>query len=46
MGDVLSLIDKVQENIDEKEAKKAVNKMMGGKFTLDDKSEILKKLGI
>ena len=28
MGDVLSLIDKVQENIDEKEAKKAVNKMI------------------
>ena len=48
MGDVLSLIDKVQENIDEKEAKKAVNKMMGGKFTLDDmlnQMKQVKKLG-
>ena len=43
MGDVLSLIDKVQENIDEKEAKKAVNKMMGGKFTLDDMLDQMKQ---
>ncbi len=44
MGDVLSLIDKVQENIDENEAKKAVNKMMGGKFTLDDMLDQMKQV--
>ena len=44
MGDVLSLIDEVQENIDEKEAKKAVNKMMGGKFTLDDMLDQMKQV--
>ena len=44
MGDVLSLIDKVQENIDEKEAKKAVNKMMGVKFTLDDMLDQMKQV--
>ena len=36
MGDVLTLIDKVQENIDEKEARRAVKKMEEGKFTLND----------
>lgn len=36
MGDVLTLIDKVQENIDEKEARKAVKKMEEGRFTLND----------
>ena len=36
MGDVLTLVEKAQEAIDEKEAKKAVNKMMNGNFTLDD----------
>ena len=36
MGDVLTLIDKVEQNIDEKEAKRSVNKMMDGNFTLDD----------
>lgn len=36
MGDVLTLIEKAQENIDEKQAKKTVNKMMNGTFTLDD----------
>ena len=44
IGDVLSLIDKVQENIDEKEAKKTVNKMMGGKFTLDDMLDQMKQV--
>ena len=44
MGDVLSLIDKVQENIDEKKKKKAVNKMMGGKFTLDDMLDQMKQV--
>ena len=36
MGDVLTLVEKAQEAIDEKEAKKTVNKMMNGNFTLDD----------
>lgn len=36
MGDILSLIDKVQENVNEKEAKKGVQKFMSGQFTLDD----------
>lgn len=48
MGDVLTIIDKVQENIDEKEAKKTVNKMMEGNFTLDDmlvQMKQVKKLG-
>ncbi len=36
MGDILTLVEQAQEKIDEKEAKKAVNKMMSGKFDLDD----------
>lgn len=36
MGDVVSLVEKVSEEIDEKEAKKTVNKMMSGNFTLND----------
>ncbi len=44
MGDVLTLIDKVQENIDEKEAKKAVNKMMDGRFTLMDMLNQMKQV--
>lgn len=36
MGDVVSLIEKAQEAIDEKEARKSVNKMMSGTFDLDD----------
>ncbi|MDD6302434.1 MAG: signal recognition particle protein [Bacillales bacterium] len=36
MGDVVSLVEHVQENIDEKAAKKSVNKMMSGKFDLND----------
>lgn len=36
MGDVVTLAEKVQEEIDEKEARKEAEKMMDGKFTLDD----------
>ena len=36
MGDVMSLVEKVQEEIDEKEARKAAGKMMSGKFDLED----------
>ena len=36
MGDILTLVENVQEQIDEKEAKKAAKKMMDGKFDLED----------
>ena len=36
MGDVVTLVEKAQEELDEKEARKAVNKMMSGKFDLED----------
>ena len=48
MGDVVTLVEKVQEEIDEKQAKKAVNKMMSGKFDLEDmlqQMEQINKLG-
>lgn len=48
MGDVLTLIEKAQNEIDEKEARKAANKMMSGKFDLDDmlnQMKQIKKLG-
>ena len=44
MGDILTLVDKVQENISEEEAKKTVNKMMEGKFTLIDMMNQLKQV--
>lgn len=36
MGDVVSLVEEVQDKIDEKDAKKTVNKMMSGSFDLND----------
>ena len=36
MGDVMTLVEKVQEEIDEKEARRAAGKMMSGKFDLED----------
>ena len=36
MGDVMTLVEKAQEEIDEEEAKKATKKMMSGKFDLED----------
>jgi signal recognition particle subunit SRP54 len=36
MGDVLSLIEKAKENLDEKSMKKSVNKMLEGEFDLND----------
>ena len=36
MGDIVSLVEKVQEEVDEKEAKKAASKMMKGTFDLED----------
>lgn len=44
MGDILSLIDKVQENVDEKEATKGVKKFMSGQFTLDDMLKQMKQV--
>ena len=44
MGDVMTLIEKAQEEIDEKEAKRSVNKMMSGKFDLNDMLEQMKQV--
>ena len=44
MGDVMTLVEKVQEEVDEKEAKKAANKMMSGKFGLDDMLAQMKQI--
>ena len=44
MGDILTLVDKVSDNIDEKEAKKSVNKLMEGRFTLDDMLKQMKQI--
>lgn len=48
MGDILSIVDKANEIIDEKEAEKSLKKMQSGKFDLDDflsQMKQLKKLG-
>lgn len=44
MGDVMSLIEKAQENIDEKSARKSVNKMMDGTFDLNDMLAQMKQI--
>lgn len=44
MGDVLTLVEKAQAEIDEKEAKRTVNRMMSGKFNLIDMLEQMKKV--
>ena len=48
MGDILSIIEKAEEVIDEDEAKKSVKKMQSGKFDLEDflsQMKQIKKLG-
>ncbi len=48
MGDILSLVEKAQENIDEKEAERLANKLQKEDFTLEDfKAQIkqIKKMG-
>jgi len=48
MGDVLSLVEKAQEVIDEKEARESAKKMMKNQFTLEDflkQIQQVKKLG-
>ena len=44
MGDIVSLVEKVQQNIDEKEARRAAEKLTKGKFTLDDLLKQLKQI--
>lgn len=48
MGDVVTLVEKAQEAIDEKEAEKAAKKMMSGEFTLEDmlkQMKMVQKIG-
>ena len=48
MGDIISLVEKASEAIDEKEAEKAARKMQSGKFDLEDflkQMKQIKKLG-
>lgn len=48
MGDIVSLVEKVQSEIDEKEAQKAAKRMQNGKFDLEDflsQMKQIKKLG-
>jgi len=44
MGDVVSLVEKAAENIDQKEAEKLARKMKKGAFDLDDLSDQLKQM--
>ncbi|HHU28395.1 TPA: signal recognition particle protein [bacterium] len=48
MGDILDLVERVQDNIDEKRARKSINRMLDGKFDLEDmldQMEQINKLG-
>lgn len=48
MGDVLSLVEKAQQSIDEKEAEKVAKQMMAGEFTLEmfvNAQRMMKKMG-
>src|SRR5580704_11027690 len=44
MGDVLSLIEKVQENIDQKQAEEVQRKLIDNEFTLEDFRDQLKQI--
>ncbi len=44
MGDVMTLVEKAQEEMDEKEARKAATKMMSGKFDLNDMLDNMRKV--
>ena len=44
MGDVMTLVEKAQEEIDEKEAKRTMNKMMSGSFDLNDMLAQMKQI--
>ena len=48
MGDVVTLVEKAKEQIDEKDAEKQAKKMMDGDFTLDDmlkQMKMVQKIG-
>ena len=48
MGDIVSLVEKAQEVMDEKEAKKDAKKLMEGEFTLEDllkQMKMVQKMG-
>ena len=48
MGDILSFVERVQENVDQVEAEKAAQRMMENRFTLEDfRSQLdqIKKMG-
>ncbi len=44
MGDIVTLVEKAKETIDEKEAEKAAKKMMDGDFTLEDMLKQMKQV--
>ena len=44
MGDVMTLVEKAQEELDEKEMRKAANKMQSGKFDLEDMLAQMKQM--
>jgi signal recognition particle subunit SRP54 len=44
MGDIISLVEKATEEIDEKEAEKAARKMQQGKFDLEDFLSTMKQM--
>lgn len=44
MGDIMTLVEKAQEEIDEKEARKTASKMMSGKFDLNDMLDQMRKV--
>jgi len=44
MGDVVTLVEKAKEQIDEKQAEKDAKKMMEGEFTLDDMLRQMKQV--
>ena len=44
MGDIVSLVEKATESIDEKEAEKTAKKMMQGKFDLEDFLSTMKQM--
>ena len=44
MGDVMTLVEKAQQEMDEKEARKAASKMMSGKFDLNDMLDNMRKI--
>jgi len=44
MGDIIALVEKAQESIDEKEAEKAAQRMQNGKFDLEDFLSTMKQV--